>query len=174
MFVNCLFKKRILLCCDVMDFSNIQDGGRLVSLSSFVHYFNISETRQVIKSFYNNLSLFYLYLTSFDKRTYQNRARKVWDKVAKFIVLRPVQNGLRYPDKITDQCLYSKISIVLELGNAIISYVFHFASLMHILEHIFGKNCSKFWFLFKMRQGWGISSGSTFLRIFQPGTSSID
>ena len=83
-----------------MDFLNIQDGGRLVSLSSFVLYFNISETRHVIKSFLNYLSLFYLYLTSFDKRTNQNRARKVWDKVAKFIVLRPVQNGLRYPDNI--------------------------------------------------------------------------
>ena len=44
MFANCFCKKKILPCCDVMDFFNIQDGGWLVSLS-----FSI-ETKHIIKN----------------------------------------------------------------------------------------------------------------------------
>ena len=49
MFADCFFKKRILPCCDIMDFFlNIQDGVWLVSLSPFP--LNISETKDAIKN----------------------------------------------------------------------------------------------------------------------------
>ena len=49
MFANCFFKKRILPCCDVMDFFEYPRW-RITSVFVFFLSFNISETKHVIEN----------------------------------------------------------------------------------------------------------------------------